>query len=424
MAVPSTTQARIELKRHENEEWVLAKNAALGEKTVAIGRIILLVMLFGSQQVSNYLMGAERPPQDFWRILLIATYGVYATVSLYAVLTVSPARLIRARTAILIVVPLIDFGFSLAMNLRLLAVMHESAAQRLAPFLAVMLATSVLRSSRRHVVYATTLAVLAYSIYLAVSWWTVPPDRVSGMFILGALIGEGAFLYQATSLVRRMLLDFEKIESVSRFLPPSVARKLRDQGEATLQPATREVTILFSDLRDFTTMSEKLPPTELMAFLTDYFARMQQVVYGHDGVVNKLMGDGMLAMWGAPDPDPDHAKKAVAAALDMRKVLAEMNVLRAQQGKAPIHSGVGLHSGNVAAGLLGGEAQHEYAVIGDTVNLASRIEGLTKSLGTDILASETTWARLGGSVPGRTLGPHSVKGREQQIVVYAVDGKG
>jgi adenylate cyclase len=168
-------------------------------------------------------------------------------------------------------------------------------------------------------------------------------------------------------------------------------------------------------------MSETMAPESLLMFLDDYFGHMSQIVKGHDGIVNKFLGDGMLAVWGAPDTDPHHAEKALKAALDMRKKLIEFNEHRVKTGHPPIRMGIGVHTGMVAAGMLGGADQHEYTVIGDAVNLASRIETLTKALGVDLLVSESTWKQLKEPRYDCTrAGEEHVKGRAEPVVVYTV----
>jgi adenylate cyclase len=147
-----------------------------------------------------------------------------------------------------------------------------------------------------------------------------------------------------------------------------------------------------------------------------------QIVQGHEGMVNKFLGDGLLAVWGVPDNQEDHAERALKAALHMREKLVELNAQRTQAGIAPFKIGIGLHTGVVAAGMLGGTTQSEYTVIGDAVNLASRIESLTKEVGVDVLASETTWMQGGRKFRGDRVGAEHVKGRDAAVVVYAVRG--
>ncbi|HEY0093881.1 MAG TPA: adenylate/guanylate cyclase domain-containing protein, partial [Archangium sp.] len=179
----------------------------------------------------------------------------------------------------------------------------------------------------------------------------------------------------------------------------------------------------FSDIRDFTALSESLPPRAVLGLLDDYFGHMGQIVMGHGGIVNKFLGDGMLACWGVPDGDANHAAHAMQAALDMRKKLEELNAWRQQRGEPALRIGIGLHTGVVAAGMLGGAEQHEYTVIGDAVNLASRVEGLTKALGVDILVSESTWRAGEGRFQGERMSEERVKGRREAVVVYSLKGR-
>jgi adenylate cyclase len=193
------------------------------------------------------------------------------------------------------------------------------------------------------------------------------------------------------------------------------------QGPDALAPVEREVTVLFSDIRGFTGMSEGKGPREVLRFLDDYFGRMSQIVKGHDGVVGKFLGDGMLAFWGVPDRVPDHALRATRAARDMRRAVKELNHHFERVGEAPIKIGIGIHTGPVAAGMLGGALQAEYTVIGDAVNVASRIEGLTKDHGVDVLISETTWAQLGDTVRSRRLAEGAIRGRKEPVVLYTLE---
>jgi adenylate cyclase len=218
-----------------------------------------------------------------------------------------------------------------------------------------------------------------------------------------------------------MFADLRKRDNLTRFLPRQVAERVMERGPHALAPVEREVTVLFSDIRGFTTMSEGLEPREVLMMLDDYFGRMSQIVKGHDGVVGKFMGDGLLAYWGVPDKLDDHAIMAVRAARDMRKAVRELNHYRETQGLAPIKVGIGIHTGTVAAGMLGGTLQSEYTVIGDAVNVASRVEGLTKDYGVDVLISETTWGKLLEPRRGQRLASAEIRGRKEPVVLYTID---
>lgn len=155
--------------------------------------------------------------------------------------------------------------------------------------------------------------------------------------------------------------------------------------------------------------------------LDDYFGRMGQIVKGHDGVIGKFLGDGLLAFWGVPDRLDDHAVRAVRAARDMRRALRELNQHRANHGKPAIRIGIGVHTGLVAAGMLGGALQAEYTIIGDAVNVASRVESLTKEHDVDVLISEVTWSQLPEPRRGEKLASVEIRGRKQPIVLYTID---
>jgi adenylate cyclase len=184
---------------------------------------------------------------------------------------------------------------------------------------------------------------------------------------------------------------------------------------------TLQVTILFSDIRGFTSISEQLDAQHLVALLNEYFTEMVDIVMDHGGVVDKYIGDAIMVVFGAPVPEPDDALRAVRAAVKMREALARLNRRLEARGATPIRTGVGLHSGEVVAGNIGSERRMEYTVIGDAVNLASRLEGATKDLGADLVISETTYELVREHVTARVLGTITVKGREQPVAVYAVD---
>jgi adenylate cyclase len=183
----------------------------------------------------------------------------------------------------------------------------------------------------------------------------------------------------------------------------------------------RRVCILFSDIRDFTARSEHMRPEELIEMLNRYFTEMTQSVHEHGGTVDKFIGDGMMCFFGAPKPLPRIADAAFAAARDMLVRLDGLNRSFAEQGLAPIAIGIGLHVGEAVVGHVGSDARHEYTVIGDAVNTASRVEGLTKPLGYPLVLSRDVWAELQGREALVALGPHAVKGRSS-VEVYGYTG--
>ena len=193
-------------------------------------------------------------------------------------------------------------------------------------------------------------------------------------------------------------------------------------GKVELGGELLTVTLLFSDIRSFTSISETMSAQELVKLLNEYFTEMVAVVMEEGGVVDKYIGDAIMAVFGAPVPKADDALRAVRAAVRMRHALAALNEKLVARGVAPIKTGIGLHTGEVVAGNIGSEARMEYTVIGDAVNLASRLETSTKELGTDVLISDDTNALLGDEFETRAVREITVKGRVKPVMVYEVVG--
>ncbi|HTR49295.1 MAG TPA: adenylate/guanylate cyclase domain-containing protein [Kofleriaceae bacterium] len=193
-------------------------------------------------------------------------------------------------------------------------------------------------------------------------------------------------------------------------------------GAVELGGKTLEVTILFCDLRDFTSLSEKRSAHEIVEILNEYFTEMVDCVMGEGGVVDKYIGDNIMAVFGAPVSRGDDAARAVRAAVHMREALAKLNARFEQLGRPKLRFGIGLHTGEVVAGNIGSAKRMEYTVIGDAVNLASRLESKTKELGTDLLISDATYEKAKGVIDGEAAGEIKVKGREQAVQIYKVVG--
>ena len=190
----------------------------------------------------------------------------------------------------------------------------------------------------------------------------------------------------------------------------------------------RTLCVLFADIRDFTTRSETLSPEVLIALLNRYFEEVTGAIHGHDGTVDKFIGDGIMAFFGAPKVLANPSAAAVSAAQEMLARLARFNAVLEQEGQAPIRIGIGLHAGDAVVGHVGSTSRHEYTAIGDTVNLASRIEGLTKDVGYPLVCSETVMKLLDSPIGFVNLGAKPVKGHTP-VVVYGwpareVDGPG
>jgi adenylate cyclase len=231
-------------------------------------------------------------------------------------------------------------------------------------------------------------------------------------------LGAAWSFYAAATLadvLRERRARAQAVAQFSRFTNPHVARQLVEAGG--IETARRELTLLFSDIRNFTTLSETRNPEEVIALLNRYFSLQVDVVFRHGGSLDKFIGDCIMALWGAPLDDPDHARHAVACALDMAEALeAFKREVGAEHTDFDV--GIGLHSGPAVVGLMGSQKRLEYTAIGDTVNLASRIEGLTKEAKRRILVSRDTMERCGDAFDFVSCGTFAVKGRAQPVELF------
>jgi adenylate cyclase len=191
-------------------------------------------------------------------------------------------------------------------------------------------------------------------------------------------------------------------------------------GLARLGGQRREMTVLFSDIRGFTTVSEKGQPEDIVHLLNEYFTRMVQIVFHHKGTVDKFVGDMVMALFGAPLDDPDHADHAVEAALDMIEELEKLNVKWTAEGRPALDIGIGINTGPMIAGNIGSDQIMSYTVIGDAVNLGSRLESLNKQYSTRIIISDATRGRLKGTYTFKPLGEVIVKGKTKPVAIFEV----
>jgi len=209
------------------------------------------------------------------------------------------------------------------------------------------------------------------------------------------------------------------------YVPRDVVDKIaRDASVVRLGGEKKVLSVLFSDIRGFTSYSEKLDPEELVSVLNHYLSRMSEAIFRHKGTIDKFIGDAIMAIFGAPIAQPDHADRACEVALDMMATLEEVNRDQLSRGHPPLRIGIGINTGEMTVGNIGSSRRFDYTVIGDAVNLGSRLEGLTKTFGVDVMVSETTMQSCKhGRFDFRELGSVLVKGKDKPVVVFELTGR-
>jgi adenylate cyclase len=249
---------------------------------------------------------------------------------------------------------------------------------------------------------------------------------MTGVLVLLALAGAAGVAALAARLGRSrreierhraaLARTVERVEHIERafqrFAPLEVVERFA-QGETAREPAYRDVTVMFADLKGFTPMSERIEPQVMVEMLNGYFRAMNRALTQHHGHLSRLMGDGLMALFGAFDDNPWQAADAVRAALSMRRALEEYNRTLAEIGLP--------NKGRVVAGVMGSDRLMEFTVIGDAVNLAARVESLTRTLDADILVTEAVRGDLDGRFAVRQMPASAVKGKTEPIITFAVD---
>ncbi|MBI5549576.1 MAG: adenylate/guanylate cyclase domain-containing protein [Deltaproteobacteria bacterium] len=233
---------------------------------------------------------------------------------------------------------------------------------------------------------------------------------------------EVGLLARAFNEMVRGLKERERLKNtLARYVSDDVAaRILTERSDLDLKGEMREVTVLFLDIRGFTALSERLPPREVVAMLNEYFESIIEVVFKHHGTVNKVIGDAVMALFGAPFVVDDAPMRAVQAAVEIEQAVAAVNQRRQAEGKATVTIGAGINTGSAVAGNVGSERRMEYTVIGDEVNLAQRLEALARE--GEILVSQATYDRVRERVQARAREPVQVKGKTIPVWVYEIVG--
>lgn len=248
-----------------------------------------------------------------------------------------------------------------------------------------------------------------------------------GDFDRRIIVDTGDEFAELAKSMNEMAAAIKERETVKSAFARYVSQQVLDsilssETGATLKGQRRRVTIFFSDIRGFTRMAESMAPEDVVAFLDAYFERMVDITFRNHGTLDKFLGDGLMAIFGAPTEDPFQEEHAIRAALEMQSELELLSKKLEQEGHPPLRIGIGINSGNAIVGNIGSETRMEYTAVGDTVNVASRIESLTKETGSDVLISESTYDAVRHAVEAKEMGSLSIKGRVHPVVCYAVSG--
>jgi adenylate cyclase len=301
--------------------------------------------------------------------------------------------------------------------------------------MSVIYAPSLLVKKNSYFILAVALSVSFFLIFIFSQSLTFPIEKLLG---LTKEIARGNFEIIAKDIVHSHdevgllalafddmtigLKERDKMKNLfDKFHGTAVTEELL-KNEIGLGGKRKEVTVFFSDIRGFTDFSEGHTPEEVVSMLNEYFEVMVHIINKHGGVVDKFIGDAIMAIWGVPHKTYDDATNAVMACLDMRLALNQLNQERIERGLTPIKIGMGLHSGDVISGQIGSSERMEFTVIGDVVNTASRIEAATKSFGTDLLLSKEVLDKISVDFITEKAGDAKVQGKSENLVLYKVNG--
>jgi len=256
-------------------------------------------------------------------------------------------------------------------------------------------------------------AVTAINTWLYLAFGLVMPLAAAIVMNLAAFALNMSYGYFVESKSKRELAHL-----FGTYVPPELVDEMvKDPDSYSMKATNRELTVMFCDMRGFTKMSEHMEPTQLQELLTGVFSNLTRIIRANRGTIDKYMGDCVMAFWGAPVETPEHAHLAVKSAIEMAAAVRDINMDHQSRGLPDIGIGIGINTGQMCVGDMGSNIRRAYTVIGDSVNLGSRLEGLSKTYGVDIVVSETT-RKLATEFAWQELDRVRVKGKEKAVAIY------